>query len=58
MIKINNNLSRDIKSMAILSTNKKALQAHREKVKQSTDINSLKEQVSKLTDLIENLLER
>ena len=52
MIPIDNDVGRDGHSKAILSTNKKALNAHRQKIKQNDEIKNLRTQVKELKDLL------
>ena len=58
MLKVNDNLSRDVHSKALLSSNRKALNEHRQKLKQSNDINSLREDVKTLTKLVTELINK
>ena len=58
MIEVNENLSRDAHSKALLSSNRKRLDEHRHKIKQSNDINTLKEDVKNLTQLLEVLIKK
>ena len=58
MIKVNSNLNRDTKSMALLSSNKKTLQEHRQKLKQQDDINNLREDVRELKMIVLELIKK
>ena len=58
MIKVNDNLNRDVHSKALLSSNKKSLQEHRQRVKQVDDINSLREDVLELKNIVLELLKK
>ena len=56
MIKVNDNLNRDGHSKALLSSNRKSLQEHRQRLKQVNDINSLREDVLELKNMIQTLI--
>ena len=58
MIKVNDNLNRDGHSKALLSSNRKALQEHRQRLKQVDDINSLREDVSELKNIVLELIKK